>query len=181
MANEDLLDVMVLRQLLEVDVATGRLWWKPRGEHMFSCAGQCRRWNRAYAGKLALNTIAKDGYKQGKIFNRIYYASRVVWALHTGNWPNDEIDHVDGNKANNSISNLRAASRFQNAQNRGLRKKGHSRFKGVTWNKRAKKWQAVIGAYGKKKYLGAFSLEEDAHRAYIKAAKQMHKEFAHFT
>jgi len=91
-----------------------------------------------------------------------------------------EVDHVDGDRANNKIENLRLATVPQNRMNRRKSKANTSGRKGVSWNKASKKWVAYIKAHGKRKHLGFFECLEEAHAAYRKAADEMHKEFARY-
>lgn len=90
-----------------------------------------------------------------------------------------EVDHRDGNGLNNQRANLRPATRKQNGANRGkFASRTTSRFKGVSWNARARKWQAGIKVDGKSKYLGSFGDEVDAARAYNRAAGEHFGAFA---
>ena len=88
------------------------------------------------------------------------------------------VDHRDGNGLNNQRSNLRPATHAQNLQNTRKRAGTTSRFKGVCWNKKKQAWVAFIKHEGKKKYLGCFSSEEVAARAYDFAASETFGEFA---
>lgn len=100
--------------------------------------------------------------------DKYYYNHRLIWSYHFGNIPNGkEIDHIDGNKLNNNIENLRLVNRSQNSQNKKSRF-GKSKFKGVKFRKDYKNrpWQARINVNYKDIYLGAFFLEEDAACAY---------------
>lgn len=90
------------------------------------------------------------------------------------------VDHLDNNPLNNTRSNLRLATPSENTKNSRLRKTSKSGFKGVTWHKRSRKWQAVICNQGKDYYLGLFITPEEAHEAYKRAACELHGEFANF-
>jgi hypothetical protein len=90
----------------------------------------------------------------------------------------NEIDHIDGDSLNNNRSNLRAATRAQNSQNRSKQKNNASGIKGVSLDKRRSKWLAQIQSDGTHYYLGRFDTKEDAAEAYRKAANKLHKEFA---
>lgn len=96
-------------------------------------------------------------------------------ALHKGEF----VDHIDGDGLNNCRSNLRMATRRQNAQNKHY-SSGKQPYKGITWHNRDNKYQAQICVDGKYKYLGQFSTPEEAHRAYCEAAKIEFGEFANF-
>ena len=91
---------------------------------------------------------------------------------------NVETDHKDGNGLNNQRYNLRWATKTQNRQNQRPQEGCTSRFKGVRWDKNARKWRACIKVQGKQVHLGFYSLEIDAARAYDNAALLYFKEFA---
>lgn len=92
----------------------------------------------------------------------------------------ERADHINGNTLDNREENLRSATNAQNTQNQGLRLDNTSGYKGVTWDKRDKKWKAQIEANGKGKSLGNFDTPELAYQAYCEAAKKLHGEFARF-
>lgn len=154
-----------LRSLLSYDSDTGIFRWaKPPapGRHRF------------------VGTIAgKDGtsYRQIKIGGVHYMAHRLAWYHSTGDWPTVDIDHINGDPRDNRLSNLRQATQSQNNGNRRSRH-GSSRFKGVTWHRRCRKWQAQIECDGVAHYLGLFTTEEAASLAYQEAAARLFGEFA---
>jgi len=89
------------------------------------------------------------------------------------------VDHIDGNKLNNQRANLRVCSNSQNLQNRGAQANNSSGFKGVTWNKRDRRWHARISVGPKNKHLGTFRSAAEAGEAYRAAALLFHGEFAY--
>jgi hypothetical protein len=121
-------------------------------------------------GKVITNKKSK-GYIMVKldIEGKIYFirAHRLAWLLHYGQLPDNSIDHIDGNKSNNKIDNLRDVTHQQNHWNR-------TTAKGYTWNKNANKFHAQIQINGKKKHLGLFHTEQEARNAYLKGKEIYH-------
>jgi len=99
---------------------------------------------------------------------------RWAWFWMTGAWPEDQIDHIDGNRSNNKWPNLRAANNGQNQQNRKLHSRNTSGFPGVSWFAPAKMWRASIMADRKVKNLGYFKTAEAAGHAYAAAKANLH-------
>jgi hypothetical protein len=122
--------------------------------------------------------IKNDGYIRIKIDDRGYYAHRLAWLWMTGKWPAACLDHKDRNKANNAWSNLRLATRAQNAANSKLKSNNTSEFRGVSKERECERWRAEIRLGGKRKYLGCFKTKEEAALAYSTAAKLQFGEFA---
>jgi hypothetical protein len=118
------------------------------------------------------------GYLGTMIDGRNYLNHRLAWFYVTGRWPDAEIDHVNGDKTDNRLSNLREATPSENKRNRVTQVNNTSGFKGVYWNKAAGKWRAQIYDNGKSYHLGHFDIAEEAYTAYCNAAKLMHREFA---
>lgn len=155
--KEKILSHAELLRLLHYKPRTGLLTWKV-GRQGIQCGA-------------AAGSVGKR-YVDVKINQRVYRAHRVIWFYMTGHWPVAEVDHRDGNGRNNKWTNLREASRAQNAHNaKPVRTKKHSLLKGVTFAKRGK-WQASIRIDGKLRFLGYFDSEQRAHSAYVQAAKQ---------
>lgn len=157
---------------------TGELRWSSRpDEAEFSSAGQCRRWNRLYAGTEAGHTSASMGYRITHIpgEKRQVLAHRIIWKMMTGKDPN-QIDHINLDRTDNRWVNLREASIAQNCQNGPSRRDGG--LKGAYRVSNSPLWQAVIYAHGKRCYLGCYATEQEAHAAYCRAAAELHGEFA---
>jgi len=174
MGDDDMIrrpTVEELRGMLELDTATGRLFWKPRTN---SIAG----WNERCAGKETFTRTDRKGYKVGTLLNRHAKAHHVIWALTHGEWPKYIVDHIDGDKSNNRPDNLRAASPSQNNFNSKSYRNNKAGLKGVSWHKSRNKWIAQIAANGKSRLLGYFDTKEEAHQAYCSAATELHGEFA---
>jgi hypothetical protein len=132
----------------------GNLFWKHRENAM-------PRWNTRYAGKQAF-TADRQGYKTGSIHNRVYQAHRVIWAMHHGRWPQGQIDHINGDRSDNRIENLREVDAFLNSQNAKRRADNTSGTAGVTFFKGRNQWTARICVNGRKHHLGYFPSAEDA-------------------
>ncbi len=98
----------------------------------------------------------------------------MVWAICKGAWPGPQLDHIDRNKSNNRIENLREASTSENCRNRATAAK----LRGVGVHRKTGKFQAQIGHRNEILYLGLFKTREEAALAYDAAARSLHGEFA---
>lgn len=128
----------------------------------------------ARAGDRADHPIAR-GYRRVHFRNKSYLAHRLAWFLHFNEWPPCLVDHINGDKGDNRICNLRLADFAQNTANR--RYAGRI-MKGVTLHKQTGKYQSQIKSYGRSYYLGLFDTPALAHAAYAEAAARLHGEFA---
>ena len=121
-------------------------------------------------------SLHNAGRKVVCLFGRTYLYHKICWLLHYGEWPNKEIDHINGNPSDNRICNLRLATRVQNAQNTKLRSDNKSGAKGVRFDKG--KWQAEIHFNRKRIYLGRYSTFEKALSVRKEAEIKYHLEYA---
>jgi hypothetical protein len=141
-----------LRELLSYDAETGVFVW--RVHHRPKMPGD-------RAGGFG------HGYIQIRLDGRLYYAHRLAWLYVTGEWPDEQIDHINGDGVDNRFANLRPCSNDENQKNLGLRKTNTSGFSGVRWDKERQKWAAHIRINGKVTQLGRFNSKDEARTAYL--------------
>lgn len=166
MANSRLHDIDEIRKLLRYDSTTGILTWEYRTSDKFqdgkySRIRRANRWNAVHANKNA-GYKNKKGYFALNIGGVTYCSHRIAWALHYNFWPTNQIDHIDHNRANNKIGNLRDVTNTENQRNCGMAKTNTSGYTGVYWYEPTRKWCARIWVNGKNHYLGYFIQIEDA-------------------
>ncbi len=122
-------------------------------------------------GKIC-NSCNAYGYIRIQVNGKRYLAHRLAWLYMMGIWPKNQIDHINGIKDDNRWCNLREATQSENNYNSIKRKDNSSGYRGVTWHKKDKKWQAQICVNKKYIFLGQFSSKEDAAKVYSVAAKK---------
>lgn len=153
-----------LRQLFHCDAGSGLLTWKvSRGRKRAGSPAGCLHKTLGY---LVVNV---DGEQ--------FLAHRIVWAMTYSKWPMHFLDHIDGDRANNQIVNLRDVTQQINAQNRS-KPGSHNKsgYLGVAFQKRTGMYEAQIkDADGKTHRLGSFNSPELAHEAYIEAKLELHE------
>ena len=124
-----------------------------------------------------IGTLYKNGYLRTQINGSTYTVHALVWLYHKGRLPCLDIDHINGNRADNRIENLREVTRSVNMQN--LRKapvhNKSSKLLGVKLHSKGKRWQAQIQVDKKQIYLGLFDTKEEAHAAYLSAKRKIHE------
>jgi len=115
------------------------------------------------------------GYRVIKVYGKQFYAHRLAWLMSAGNVSADiEVDHIDGDKSNNKLANLRAVTKSVNQQNkRKPLSNNKSGFLGVS--RSGVGWKAAILVNGKRLNLGTFEKPETAHLAYVQAKRQNHE------
>jgi len=151
-----------LRALFYYDPVTGQF------SRLVTAGGQVPGPVRSKPDKLGYLNIAVD--------RKIYKAHRLAWLYLFGVWPSRDIDHIDGVPSHNWIANLREATESQNKINEKRRKDNTSGFKGA--KPHGTKWQARIKIYGVRKSLGYYDTPEEAHEAYMSAARHYYGAFA---
>lgn len=151
----------ILRELVSYDPDTGDFKWKISG-------------GRRKCGQKAGSNGHPHGYCQIGIDCTLYFAHRLAWLYVHGEWPRGEVDHIDGDTANNRIANLRDTSHAANMQN--IRKANVNNSTGFLGTRRYKsgKFFAVITANGKRRFLGSFVTPQSAHEAYLTAKRMLH-------
>ena len=129
-------------------------------------------------GKICGRISTKHGYREIGIDFQLIRAHRLAFLYMTGQWPIDQVDHINNDKTDNRWCNLREANRSQNCANQGLKKNHGNQFIGVVWDKPRNKWRAQIRINGRKVNLGRFVNIEEAKAARNKAARETFGEFA---
>ena len=120
--------------------------------------------------------LDEKGYHRISIKGRNYRSHRLAWLYMTGEWPKNQIDHRDRNRANNRWANLRIATKSQNGSNTGPYRTNKCGLKGVHQRKNGR-FLASIQVRKKKIHIGVFDTAEDAHAAYCRMSSRLHGEF----
>lgn len=149
-----------LQEVLDYDPDTG----------IFKC--KVSRSRRVKPGDVA-GCVNGHGYWRITVDYTSYWAHRLAWLYVTGVWPTLNIDHINGIRSDNRFGNLREATTTQNHQNSRF-SCGRSKYRGVSWHKKANKWQTQIKINGKSHYLGLFDTEKDAAESYQSARRRLH-------
>ncbi len=152
-----------LRSQLLYKSETGEFWWiaTQKGRDLSRQAG----------------TFNNFGYRVIMLNGHRWVASRLAWFYMTGNWPVNEIDHIDRNNSDDRWSNLREATRSENACNTGTRSDNSSGHRGVTWDRQKLKWKVQISVKGGKRIQKHFRNIDDAVSFYKSKAQELFGEF----
>jgi hypothetical protein len=152
-----------LRELLAYDPETGLF-------RVLRALPKCQR----EVGQVIGDSLSKAGYAMMCIEGRRYRAHRLAWLYVTGEWPSNEIDHINGIRNDNRFENLRDVPGRINSQNQRKAKPfNQSGILGAT--KKRNRWSSAIGINGKTVRLGVFDTPEEAHAAYVKAKRELHE------
>lgn len=149
-----------LKELVHYCAETGAITWRVRKRGVT-------------VGRIAGN-VGRYGYWYLVVNGKRYVAHRLIWLYVYGVWPTNCIDHINRNRIDNRIINLREATIEQNRQNLGLDKANKSGFRGVSYDSKNKKWRASISVKGRAKNLGRYADKNSAALAYKIAAAKYH-------
>jgi hypothetical protein len=164
-----------LKECFEILKLANDQWtlrWKTRPAMHFKDYQSANAWNARNAGKYAVS-IDSEGYYSVQINGEKWKQHRVIWKMIYGQDPKGDLDHIDQNKLNNNISNLRETDDYLNSKNMSMFKNNKSGVTGVNFmhDRKSRPWRAQINWHGKKKNLGNFASIDDA----IEARKQAEK------
>lgn len=156
----------VVCELVCYNPEKGNFFWKSRKPKWFddknhSANRCCKVWNTRFAGTEAFRKNHISGYKYGSFFGKNFLSHRLAWLIIYGVWPN-EIDHINGNRTDNRIINLRDVTRSENMRNLSLSKANSSGIVGISKVQRDGTWLAQIGINGKVIRLGNYKSFEEA-------------------
>lgn len=165
MTGKNLPSIDYLHKRLRYEPETGKLFWQ-------DCEEMPKRWRTRWAGKEAFTSDNGKGYRQGSIGGMYFEAHRVIWPIHYGEWPSDQIDHINGVRNDNRISNLRVVTAKENRRNASMRSDNTSGVCGVYWHKAGGKWHARIMVDGRSKHLGLFTTFDAAAAARAEASRR---------
>lgn len=163
--NRKLLPVEKIIKLVSYDETSGFLTWLPREASDFSdgkykADRKALSWNAQYAGRKVGNIDLSTGYKRTNILGVTYKCHQLAWIVFYKQIPSGDIDHINGDRSDNRIRNLRLASKSMNARNTQRHRDG---LAGVVWDKPVQKWRAQIWSKGKNVCLGFSSCIAQAH------------------
>jgi hypothetical protein len=163
MADKAPISIPEIRQLVRADLEAGKLYWLPRPSGGMRGRGAAI-FNSRQANKEAAS-LDRHGYLKLTIKGKAFFAHRVIWALAYGEWPSMALDHINGDKSDNRLDNLRLASVIENGRNQSLSAVSTSGVTGVCRDRKPGQWQAYIRSGGRKIHLGTFTSIDEAREA----------------
>ena len=157
-----------VREILDYDPETGVLTWKklPRRPGKAKI-GHAAGWQRPDR-RIAIGIPGRGDYR----------AHRLIWLMMTGEWPPEEIDHIDLDPSNNRWANLRLATSSQNQAHRGLQSNNKSGHPGVFFHAKTGRWWAYIKHKGHREHIGVFDTAEKAYAARLARERQVFGQFS---
>lgn len=164
--------MVALVEIFICDPRSGTLHWRERPRSAFRTDSICRAWNTRWSGKPAITTDNGDGYLSGALNGKRVYAHRIIYEIATGKQP-EIIDHINGNRSDNRICNLRSVSRAENQRNLSVHGRNTSGIPGVSYSRRDHRWRAYINVGGRQASLGMFDTAEEAAAARKEAERRI--------
>lgn len=158
------LSAEVVRTRFTYDCENGKLFWRTKPCARIEAGAEAGGWSK--------------GYRVVRLNGRVWPIHHLIWLLETGSLPEDCIDHINMDRSDNRIGNLRQATRGMNTMNTGARATAKIKAKGVCFNKRLGKYVAQISKDKVVYHIGVYPRVDEASHAYNKAAIQLHGEFA---
>ena len=153
----------------------------PAAERLWESFTYAPLTGQLYRDGAPVGGVTAKGYITLRLDGVPYYAHRLVWKWCSGHDPAAEVDHINGTRTDNRISNLRPADRAQQTANSARRHNNRSGYKGVNFYPRLNRWVAQIQKHKKKHHLGYFTTAEEAAAAYAAASLELHGEFGRST
>lgn len=166
------LTCLYARECLSFNPDTGMLTWLHRPREHFKSDKAYKTFISKCVGKIA-GWVASDGYINVRINGQAYRAHRLAWLVYHGKWPDNFIDHINGDISDNRICNLRDVDKFKNAQNMGRPSNNTSGFIGVGRASKGDGYRAQIFCRGERIHLGRFRTIEEAIEARKKAQNEL--------
>lgn len=158
-----MITLKALRERLDYDPTTGAFRWKSHGKRP--------SWNGREVGSRDMY-----GYKTVRLDGKSYKLHRLAWLYVHGTWPVGDVDHINGNRSDNRIANLRDVSRKVNLENqRAAKNNASTGLLGAYLDKRKNIYYARISQHNRSIHLGTFPTAEAAHAAYLRAKRKMHE------
>jgi len=170
--GDAMLSKKLLRECFIYDKSTGLLAWKTRPSSHFKSERNRKAFNSRMSGKTAGSVDIQTGYIKLSISDKTYYAHRIIMELSGFDTKGFQIDHINGNKSDNRLCNLRVVDGEGNAKNQKRATNNSSGHIGVTWSKDRFKWRAAISINKKLTHIGYYDSIEDA----VSARKSMELE-----
>lgn len=149
-------DLALLHECFEYRPETGDLVWKARPQHHFRSEPASRTFNTRYAGR-AVRAKDSCGYYMVDVNRRSYKAHRLIYTMMIGPIPDGlQVDHINGDRADNRLENLRLVTSAVNARNRRMRKDNRSGVTGVCWDADSRKYVAYATENGQQRRIGRY-------------------------
>ena len=150
-------------------------------EMFFYCPDEGRLFRRIRSGTTGrkgemAGSLRKSGYRSVHVNGRLYVEHRLIWLWWYGEWPRVQIDHANGIRDDNRVSNLRLATNAENQRNAGVRRDNRLGVKGV--HKAGNRYRALISVNGKQRHLGYYQSIDAAREAYNRASTELHGQFS---